>query len=1071
MKKTVSLFLALAMALALCSPALAASLPELTFDLSGEIFEEETLKNGSQEHTVRGSIENALEYVNTGDEITVYYTISADSPTEAIATQNEIYYDHNFFELVPNSASASSDFSKYYAVPQTRSGDRHFVFFNTVTPYTYGEAKCIGSFTLKVIATEGFSVITNTSCGAAQNSDKYSIETRDLWVGFGEWDGATFRVTLDVGDGALPQGVSSGYSINAEKGEKLTLPTPTRLFYTFDYWTDGSKQYKAGAQFTPTDHTTLTAHWTAVPAPAAPTGLTAVKTSKPGAEDGKITGVTAAMEYSTSQQSRFTACSGTTINGLSAGTYYVRYSENEAANTPAGQTTAVQVEAWPLRPAPTGLSAVRTSLPDAADGRIIGTTTQMEYSLTEEFTSTKRCSNEITGLRTGTYYIRFISDEVNHIAASAPAAVKVDAWQLRDAPTGLRGFKTSLPEAADGKITGTTTQMEYSLTPDQPTSFKQCTDKEMTGLKAGTYFIRYTFDTVNNKAASVPAEVKVPGGNAPEEPKGLNVEAASAPESKDGKITSVSSLMEYSTKPDFTGAVSCSGTEITGLGAGSYYVRVKANPATNTPPSNYVVITVPAVPAKPTGLAVEKTSAPNKNDGKIKGVNTTMEYSTKQDFSDAKTCPDGDIKGLPAGTYYVRVKANPATNTPAGNYAAVEVPKGNAPAGGGGGGGTPPAGAASSDLTVQATVSEDAVATVSAVSDAEIKAAAATESGVVGIDLSDGEEVESAKLPAGMIGKIASAVNGNGKGGFALKLTSANLEFDMKALQSLANQAKSGELQIDMRDTGTMALNAAQVGAIKGMSIFGGYNVSAAVGKQNISQFNGGNIRISIPFNIPSGRYADGFSAYYVAPDGKLTRLATTYEGGMINFTVNHFSDYIIAYSEQNSFIDVVPGAYYEDAVAWAVKCGITTGTTPTTFGPNDGTTRAQVVTFLWRAAGKPTVDYEMNFRDVPSGYYYTEAVRWAVSKGITDGTSADTFSPNAVCTRAQIVTFLWRASDKPVVDYAMNFRDVASDYYTEAVRWAVSKGITSGKTPTTFAPNATCTRAEVVTFLWRCMK
>ena len=386
------------------------------------------------------------------------------------------------------------------------------------------------------------------------------------------------------------------------------------------------------------------------------------------------------------------------------------------------------------------------------------------------------------------------------------------------------------------------------------------------------------------------------------------------------------------------------------------------------------------------------------------------------------------------------------------------------------------AGDLSTDFEVKATVSEDAVATLSAVSDAAIKAAAA-ESGVVGIDLSEeGEAVEAARLPAGMIGKIASAVKGSDKGGFALKLTSASLEFDAKALQSLANQAQSGELQINMRDTGTMMLNSTQAGAISGMRVFGGYNVSAQSGSKSISQFNGGNIKISIPFNIPNGYYSDGFSAYYVAPDGKLTKLATVYGNGLINFSVSHFSDYIIAYNEedirQSRFIDLVPGEYYQDAVAWAVEKGITTGTSPSTFGPNDGTTRAQVVTFLWRAAGKPTVDYEMNFRDVPSDYY-TEAVRWAVSNGITDGIYPDTFSPDAVCTRAQIVTFLWRAAGKPEPKGdAGKFTDLLTgEYYVKPVAWAVEQGITSGKTTTTFAPDATCTRGEVVTFLWRSMK
>ena len=172
-------------------------------------------------------------------------------------------------------------------------------------------------------------------------------------------------------------------------------------------------------------------------------------------------------------------------------------------------------------------------------------------------------------------------------------------------------------------------------------------------------------------------------------------------------------------------------------------------------------------------------------------------------------------------------------------------------------------------------------------------------------------------------------------------------------------------------------------------------------------------------------------------------------------------------------FVDVATGSYYEDAVDWAVENGITKGTDDTHFSPDGICTRAQAVTFLWRTAGSPKPETRaMPFTDVPVGSYYYDAVLWAVENGITKGTSDTTFSPNMTCTRAQIVAFLWRSEKSPAAGTANPFADVKSTaYYADAVLWAVKENITKGTTSTTFSPNADCTRAQIVTFLWRCKK
>ena len=174
-------------------------------------------------------------------------------------------------------------------------------------------------------------------------------------------------------------------------------------------------------------------------------------------------------------------------------------------------------------------------------------------------------------------------------------------------------------------------------------------------------------------------------------------------------------------------------------------------------------------------------------------------------------------------------------------------------------------------------------------------------------------------------------------------------------------------------------------------------------------------------------------------------------------------------YKPQADFTDVAAGSYCYDAVQWAVANGITKGTDATHFSPNAGCTRGQVVTFLWRAAGEPTVGGNVGFVDVAPGSYCYEAVKWAVANGITKGTDATHFSPNATCTRGQVVTFMYRAEGEPAVGGSNGFVDVAvSSYCYEAIKWAVANGITKGTDATHFSPNATCTRGQVVTFLYR---
>ena len=169
-----------------------------------------------------------------------------------------------------------------------------------------------------------------------------------------------------------------------------------------------------------------------------------------------------------------------------------------------------------------------------------------------------------------------------------------------------------------------------------------------------------------------------------------------------------------------------------------------------------------------------------------------------------------------------------------------------------------------------------------------------------------------------------------------------------------------------------------------------------------------------------------------------------------------------------NFFYDVPNDAYFYEAVKWAVDKGITNGLSDTMFGPYESCTRAQIVTFLWRAAGSPEPKTASSFTDVPANAYYAKAVAWAVENGITNGMTETTFAPDATCTRGQSVTFLYRAL-KGTASGSANFTDVKSDaFYADAINWAVANNVTNGTSNTTFSPNADCTRAEIVTFLYR---
>lgn len=247
-------------------------------------------------------------------------------------------------------------------------------------------------------------------------------------------------------------------------------------------------------------------------------------------------------------------------------------------------------------------------------------------------------------------------------------------------------------------------------------------------------------------------------------------------------------------------------------------------------------------------------------------------------------------------------------------------------------------------------------------------------------------------------------------------------------------------------------------------------NLYVTVDGKEVSDFGEGTVSINIPYEKTDlSKY---ITVYHVADNGMMTTmLDASYQNSnkTVTFTATHFSYYAVT-EDDAIFNDISTSDWYYNAVVWAVDNGISGGTTATTFSPDKDSTRSEVVTLLWNAMGKPVIDVYNPFVDVAAYDYFYDSVRWAYNRGITAGVTPTEFYPYLECNRAQIVTFLWIASGRPVVDEELYFSDVpVGEWYEAPVRWAVSEGITSGTSPTTFSPIDICSRAEVVAFLYNC--
>lgn len=442
---------------------------------------------------------------------------------------------------------------------------------------------------------------------------------------------------------------------------------------------------------------------------------------------------------------------------------------------------------------------------------------------------------------------------------------------------------------------------------------------------------------------------------------------------------------------------------------------------------------------------------------------------TSNDVSKATVSDGGVVTGVAAGSATIT-----ATYTDTGDsnktYTAtqsvtVSTAGGNNGNSGSTGGTTSTAGS----TTAKVSTSVSGTTATVTVKDADLATAAngGSNSDPIVIDLSkDSGTINSVILPAGIAGKIANLDKADG---LEIKLTTGEIMLNDAALETI-DKAGSGTISLLLAEKSESSLSTAQKTALAGKILNDVYELTLTVAGKAIKSFNGGTATVSIPFTPAAGTKGSNYAVLYIPSAGAIERMTTSYKNDVLTFTTGHFSTYVVVYegAKSNSFTDVPAGSWFTNAVAWAVSKNVTDGIGNNKFAPYGECTRAQMVTFLWRAAGMPEPTGNVTtFDDVVAGSWYDKAVQWAVANGITEGVG-DGFHPDDKVSRAQAVTFLYRAM-KGVGTNTSSFSDVPTDvWYTEAVQWAVANGITDG-TGKGFEPNTHVNRAMAVTFLYRC--
>ena len=362
---------------------------------------------------------------------------------------------------------------------------------------------------------------------------------------------------------------------------------------------------------------------------------------------------------------------------------------------------------------------------------------------------------------------------------------------------------------------------------------------------------------------------------------------------------------------------------------------------------------------------------------------------------------------------------------------------------------------------------------------------AEAETNVVSIDVSGvAKDVKTAAIPT----ETVKAVEETGSN-LKVTLTDGSVELDAVAQTAIINAAKGTDIRVNLDAVSESSLNAAQQSALKEVEVQKVVDVYITSNGQRISDFKGGMATVSVPYTLKGGQVSTGLAVWYVADNGTRSQVPSSYDGKNIVFGVPHFSNYVIAYDAEqaktcpkdntcpiSAFTDTKATAWYHDGVHWAIENGVMNGVGNGKFEPNDTTTRAQVVTMLWRLEGSPAYVGMSEFSDVDNEEWYGPAIRWASSEGIVNGYDGK-FAPNDPVTREQLVTILYRYAQYKKMDVSvgedtniLSYDDAfdVSEWAIPAMQWAVGAGVVNGTSASTLSPKNNASRAEIATIVMR---
>jgi len=817
-----------------------------------------------------------------------------------------------------------------------------------------------------------------------------------------------------------------------------------------------------------------------------PTGVTAVDCTAAG-NDGKLQNVTNAMEYQKSGAAGWTGCGGTEVINLTPGTYLVRVkatgttlaSDNQSVTINASGTTpatySVDITAgtgmtltsgtasqtgltgamtevvytagtdyyFPVGYSVASVNGVNVTRIDFTKIKVSGTPTAnttitlvgataktKEDTPTATFAATGPDSGTLSGVDSGLKYsvdggtwVDITGDNMsitnvtttNGVQVKKPATdsnTKLDSdvqtitVTKATTPTGVTAVGCTSSSNNDGKLENVTNLMEYQKSGDS--AWTDCGGTEVTGLTNGTYYVRVkaagTTLASDNQSVTINAYSSLPSETQP-----TATFTATGPDS--GMLSGVDSGLKYQINSGaWTDITSNADVALTGLSACTINVVKKGNGTTTTDsPAQTITVTKAATP---TGVTAVGCSTSSNNDGKLKNVTTAMEY--QKSGAAAWTLGTGsDIVNLSDGTYLVRVKAT-GTVLASDNQTVVVA-----------------AYVAPTEYTITFDVN-GGIGTIPSQTTSGRKLSSlptAIHSGSYSFAgwytaISSGTQITTTYTFSADTTVYAhwTYTGGGGGGGGGSYTPSYTVSVDKTENGTITVSPKSAS----KGDTVTITVKPDK-----------GYELDTL----KVLDKNGDKVKLT----EKNGKYT------FTMPTGKVTVKGSFVEEAPVQI-----------------FKDVPVDAYYYEAVKWAAEKGITGGVGNGLFAPNQPCTRAQIVTFLWRAAGSPAPKSMSSFADVPADAFYAKAVAWAVENGITGGTGDGKFSPDATCNRAQSVTFLFRAIGK-IVDSKAEFGDVLTDsYYANAVAWAVENGITNGIGDGLFGPDNSCTRAQIVTFLFR---